>query len=62
MLIDRLGIDTLFCVVGGSMGGMQALQWTAAYPERVCSRRWRSPARRGTRRRTSHSTNSVVRP
>ena len=37
MLLDRLGIDTLFCVVGGSMGGMQALQWTAAYPERVFS-------------------------
>src|SRR3989454_2734093 len=37
MLLDRLGIDTLFCVVGGSMGGMQALQWTAAYPARVFS-------------------------
>src|SRR3984957_20652102 len=37
MLIDRLGIDTLFSVVGGSMGGMQALQWTAAYPKRVFS-------------------------
>jgi homoserine O-acetyltransferase len=37
MLIDRLGIETLFCVVGGSMGGMQALQWTAAYPKRVFS-------------------------
>src|SRR5882757_7941183 len=37
MLLDRLGIDTLFCVVGGSMGGMQALQWTAAYPKRVFS-------------------------
>jgi homoserine O-acetyltransferase len=37
MLIDRLGIDQLFCVVGGSMGGMQTLQWTAAYPERVFS-------------------------
>ena len=37
MLIDRLGIETLFSVVGGSMGGMQALQWTAAYPERVFS-------------------------
>jgi homoserine O-acetyltransferase len=37
MLIDLLGIDTLFCVVGGSMGGMQALQWTAAYPKRVFS-------------------------
>jgi homoserine O-acetyltransferase len=37
MLIDRLGIDKLFCVVGGSMGGMQVLQWSAAYPERVFS-------------------------
>src|ERR1700732_501675 len=37
MLFDRLGIETLFCVVGGSMGGMQVLQWTAAYPERVFS-------------------------
>src|ERR1700754_212622 len=37
MLLDRLGIETLFAVVGGSMGGMQALQWTAAYPHRVFS-------------------------
>jgi homoserine O-acetyltransferase len=37
MLLDRLSIETLFCVVGGSMGGMQALQWTAAYPARVFS-------------------------
>ncbi|WP_022719555.1 homoserine O-acetyltransferase [Rhodopseudomonas sp. B29] len=37
MLIDRLGIDRLFCVVGGSMGGMQVLQWSVAYPERVFS-------------------------
>src|SRR5258706_13724455 len=37
MLLDRLGIGTLFCVVGGSMGGMQALQWTAAFPARVFS-------------------------
>lgn len=35
MLIDRLGIDQLFAVIGGSMGGMQCLQWTVAYPERV---------------------------
>jgi homoserine O-acetyltransferase len=34
-LIDHLGIETLFCVIGGSMGGMQVLQWAAAYPERV---------------------------
>jgi homoserine O-acetyltransferase len=37
MLLDGLGIETLFCVIGGSMGGMQVLQWTAAYPERVFS-------------------------
>lgn len=35
MLIDELGIDQLFCVAGGSMGGMQVLQWAASYPERV---------------------------
>ena len=35
MLIDYLGIDMLFAVVGGSMGGMQVLQWAASYPERV---------------------------
>ncbi len=35
MLVDHLGIDTLFCVAGGSMGGMQVLQWAALYPERV---------------------------
>lgn len=35
MLIDELGIETLFSVVGGSMGGMQVLQWGAAYPDRV---------------------------
>ena len=34
-LIDHLGIETLFCVIGGSMGGMQVLQWAAAYPDRV---------------------------
>jgi len=36
-LIDHLGIEQLFCVVGGSMGGMQVLQWAATYPERVFS-------------------------
>jgi homoserine O-acetyltransferase len=37
MLLDHLGIEQLFCVTGGSMGGMQALQWAASYPERVFS-------------------------
>jgi len=36
-LIDFLGIDRLLCVAGGSMGGMQVLQWVASYPERVRS-------------------------
>ncbi|HZS82828.1 MAG TPA: homoserine O-acetyltransferase [Stellaceae bacterium] len=35
LVIDHLGIETLFCVIGGSMGGMQVLQWAATYPERV---------------------------
>lgn len=34
-LIDHLGITSLFCVIGGSMGGMQVLHWAAAYPDRV---------------------------
>jgi len=36
-LIDHLGIDKLLCVVGGSLGGMQTLQWVASYPERISS-------------------------
>src|SRR5690349_14016422 len=35
MLLDALRIDCLFAVIGGSMGGMQALQWAASYPDRV---------------------------
>jgi homoserine O-acetyltransferase/O-succinyltransferase len=34
-LIDRLGIDQLFCVICGSMGGMQVLEWAARHKERV---------------------------
>jgi homoserine O-acetyltransferase len=34
-LIDHLGIDKLLAVIGGSMGGMQVLQWMVAYPERI---------------------------
>lgn len=36
-LIDHLGIDTLFSVIGGSMGGMQVLEWCHSYPDRVFS-------------------------
>ncbi len=35
LLADYLGITQLAAIVGGSLGGMQALQWTMAYPERV---------------------------
>src|SRR3546814_14341912 len=35
LLIDQLGIDKLFCVTGGSMGGMQVLEWAAQYPDQV---------------------------
>ena len=34
-LIEHLGIDRLFAVIGGSMGGMQVLQWAASYPQAV---------------------------
>jgi len=34
-LIEHLGINRLFAVIGGSMGGMQALQWAALYPDSV---------------------------
>jgi homoserine O-acetyltransferase/O-succinyltransferase len=35
MLLDHLGIERLRAVVGGSMGGMQALSWAATFPDRV---------------------------
>jgi homoserine O-acetyltransferase/O-succinyltransferase len=34
-LIDHLGIERLFAVLGGSIGGMQVLQWVASYPDAV---------------------------
>jgi homoserine O-acetyltransferase len=37
MLIDHLGIPRLLSVTGGSMGGMQALEWAVAYPDSVVS-------------------------
>jgi homoserine O-acetyltransferase len=37
MLLDHLGIETLFSLAGGSLGGMQVLQWAATYPDRVFS-------------------------
>lgn len=37
LLIDHLGIDKLLTVLGGSMGGMQALEWATQFPERIAS-------------------------
>lgn len=37
MLIEALEIDTLFAVVGGSMGGMQVLQWASDFPDKLFS-------------------------
>ena len=34
-LLDHLGIPDLFCAIGGSMGGMQVLEWAASFPKRL---------------------------
>jgi homoserine O-acetyltransferase len=34
-ILDQMNIDQLFAVIGGSMGGMQVLEWATLYPERV---------------------------
>jgi homoserine O-acetyltransferase/O-succinyltransferase len=53
MLLDRLGIPSLFSIAGGSMGGMQVLQWCASYPRRVFSA---LPIAAGTR----HSAQNIA--
>ena len=58
MLLDHFGIDQLFSVVGGSMGGMQVLEWASSYPDRVFSA-CRSPPAPAIPRRTSPSTRSA---
>jgi len=35
LLLDALGVDKIFCAVGGSMGGMQVLEWATRYPQRI---------------------------
>jgi homoserine O-acetyltransferase len=37
MLMDHLGIERLLAVTGGSMGGMQALEWAVSYPDAVAA-------------------------
>ena len=34
-LLDQLGVGKLLAVIGGSMGGMQVLQWAALFPDRI---------------------------
>ena len=36
-LIEHLGIDRILAVIGGSMGGMQVLEWAASYPKKLVS-------------------------
>ena len=36
-LVEHLGIRRLLCVLGGSMGGMQVLEWTVRYPDMVAA-------------------------
>jgi homoserine O-acetyltransferase/O-succinyltransferase len=61
MLVDALGIETLFAVIGGSMGGMQVLEWIASRPD-GCAVRCPLPPPRGIRRKTSHFMKSVAKP
>lgn len=36
-LVEHLGVTRLLCAIGGSMGGMQVLEWTARYPDMVAA-------------------------
>ena len=62
MLLDHLGIESLFSIAGGSMGGMQVLQWCASYPRRVFSALADRRPRRAIPRRTSRFTKSDAKP
>ena len=37
LLVESFGIEKLFSVIGGSMGGMHVLEWAASYPQMICS-------------------------
>ena len=60
-LADRLGIERFAAVIGGSLGGMQALSWSLQYPERVRHVLAIAPPP-SSRRRTSPSTRWRARP
>ncbi len=36
-LVEHLGIEKLLCVTGGSMGGMQTMEWAVSHADKVCS-------------------------
>ncbi len=61
-LADLLGIERWAAVVGGSLGGMQAMRWAIDHPERVRALRGDRRRARSSRRRTSRSTRSRARP
>ena len=54
LLLDHLGVSKLFAVVGGSMGGMQALQWIVEYP------RFFRKSHYHCSDRTAHSSNHCI--
>jgi homoserine O-acetyltransferase len=60
-LVESLGIARLLAVIGGSMGGMQVLEWAATFPRRS-SPRHPSPPPRIIPRRTSPSTRWAAPP
>ena len=65
-LIDHLGIERLLAVAGGSMGGMQALEWAVAYPDhawpRAADRHHGAPQRAADRLQRSGTAGHHGRP
>ena len=60
-LLDHLGVETLFAAIGGSMGGMQVLEWAATFPDRLRTV-IQLPRHPTIRRRTSPFTRWAARP